>query len=118
MNKKILYLLLLLTMISSVGCSNATTSATSTTDSNYIAPSPTSIQDFNATVTASVPFNLTDKSSYFCPFVFNGTDLIFPNPDENNRISIIPDPLPNDILQSKNVTDFADYSADNIRNNR
>ena len=111
MNKKILYLLLSLTMISFVGCGNT---ATSSTDSKSSTPSTTSIQAPNATVTASVPFTLTDTSSYFCPFVFNGTDLIFPNPDENNRISTIPDPLPTDILQSKNVTDFADYSADNI----
>jgi len=111
MNKKILYLLLSLTMLSFVGCSNT---ATSSTDPKSSAPSTTSIQVANAIVTASSPFTLTDTSSYFCPFVFNGTDLIFSNPDENNRISTIPDPLPADILQSKNVTDFVDYSADNI----
>jgi hypothetical protein len=98
-------------MISFVGCSNV---ATSSTDSKSSTPSTASIQVPNATETALVPFTLTDTSSYFCPFVFNGTDLIFPNPDENNRISTIPDPLPKDILQSKNVTDFADYSSDNI----
>ena len=111
MNKKILYLLLSFTIISFIGCGNKTTSST---DSNSATYSDTTIQAPDTTVTSSVPFILTDVSSYFCPFVFNGTNLIFPNPDENNRISIIPDPLPKDILQSKNVTDFADYSADNI----
>ena len=112
MNKKILRLLLLLTMFSFIGCGNKTTSSTDST--NPSASSTTSIQVPNTTVTPSVPFTLTDASSYFCPFVFNGTDLIFPNPDENNRISTIPDPLPMDILQSKSVTDFSNYSADNI----
>jgi hypothetical protein len=98
-------------MFSFIGCGNKTPSST---DSNSDTYPETSIQAPNTTITSSVPFTLTDVSSYFCPFVFNGTNLIFPNPDENNRISTIPDPLPADILQSKNVTDFVDYSADNI----
>jgi hypothetical protein len=98
-------------MISFIGCGKTVASPT---DSKSSTPSTTSIQAPNAIVTASAPFTLADTSSYFCPFVFNGTDLIFPNPNENNRISTIPDPLPADILQSKNITDFADYSADNI----
>lgn len=111
MNKKLLYLLLSLTIVSFFGC---TKTPTSSTGSNSSTPFTTSIQAPNATIAVSVPFTLTDTSSYFCPFVFNGSNLIFPNPDENNRISIIPDPLPTDILQSKNITDFADYSTDNI----
>ena len=111
MNKKILYLLLSIAMFSFIGCTKV---ATSSTESAPTTPLTTSIQSSNTTVTESVPFTLTDTSSYFCPFVFNGTDLIFPNPDENNRISTIPDPIPADILQSKNVADFVDYSADNI----
>jgi len=112
MNKNISYLLVSLTMFSFIGCTNKTTSST---DSSSNSQTPTSIQANNTTVIDSTnPFALTDNSSYFCPFVFNGTDLIFSNPDENNRISTIPDPLPKNILTSSNVTDFADYSADNI----
>ena len=118
MNKKILYLLVSLTIISFIGCTNKTTSSTdkitSSTGSSSVTYSGTSPQTANATVTLPVPFSLAETSSYFCPFVFSGTNLIFPNPDENNRISIIPDPLPKNILESKNVTDFANYSADNI----
>lgn len=107
MNKKIIYLLITFSLISLVGCSSSTTSDPSS-------PPDKIIQAPNTTVSELTPFALTDTFSYFSPFVFNGTDLIFPNPDENNRISIIPDPLPENILESKNVTDFADYSADNI----
>ena len=111
MNKKILYLLASLTIISFIGCTNKTVSSTDSSSINY---SDTSLQTSSESVTSPIPFTLTADSSYFCPFVFSGTNLIFPNPDENNRISMIPDPLPKDILESKNVTDFADYSADNI----
>lgn len=112
MNKKLLYILLPLTIISFVGCSNKTTSST---DSNTAPASTQSIQaPSNAVTSQDALLTLSDTSSYFCPFVFNGTDLIFSNPDENNRLSTIADPLPADILESKNVTDFADYSADNI----
>lgn len=111
MNKNILYLLVSLTLISFIGCTNK---AISSTDSSSNSQSPAIIQANNETTTDATPFVLTNNSLYFCPFVFNGTDLIFPNPDENNRISTIPDPLPEDILKSSSVTDFANYSADNI----
>lgn len=111
MNKIILYILASLTMISFIGCANKTTSSTPPSSSTS---STTSIQATNAILTESIPFTLTSNSSYFCPFVFNGTDLIFPNPNENNRISTIADPLPKNILSSSDVVDFEDYSADNI----
>lgn len=63
---------------------------------------------------SSVNIQLTDDLSYYCPFIFYGTDLIFPNPEENNRISIIPDPIKPNVLESKFTTDFADYSSNNI----
>lgn len=111
MNKQLLYLLPILTMFSFIGCG---TKVTPSADVNANNSSAASIQSANTTTTESIPFTLTANSSYFCPFVFDETNLIFPNPDENNKISIIPDPLPENILQSKDVTDFADYSADNI----
>lgn len=111
MNKKILSLLLSLTITSFIGCANKETLHTEvTTDTSSTSP----LQVPNTEATDLTPFTLADNSSYFCPFIFNGTDLIFPNPDENNRISTIPDPLPENILKSQNVTDFIDYSADNI----
>lgn len=111
MNKKILYLLLSITMVVFIGC---TTKVNTPANSNSNTPSTTSTQTTNTSTTESSPFTLTDNSSYFCPFVFKDKVLFFANPAENNRISKIPEPLPADILQSKNVTDFADYYADNI----
>lgn len=113
MNKKITCIILSLTIISFIGCGNK--SASSANSSSNLTSTPAkSIQISNATEEQIASFTLTDNSSYFCPFAFDGTNLIFPNPDENNRISTIPSPLPKDILQSKNITDFADYSADNL----
>lgn len=105
-------------MISFVGCastSKSTTSSTNETSSTALDSSSQTASDTSiSTTTEQTPFALNDTSSYFCPFVFNGNNLIFSNPDENNRISIIPDPLPENILESTSVKDFADYSADNI----
>lgn len=109
MKKKVLCFLLSLTTFTFIGCSNKN-EVPNKTPSN----ANTTIQANNANPKTPVQFTLSDTSYFYCPFVFNGTDLIFPNPDENNRISTIPDPLPKDILQSKDVTDFANYSADNI----
>lgn len=114
MNKKILYLLLTLTMISFVGCASTSKSTASSTSTALDSSSQTTGDTSTNTTTEQTPIALGDTSSYFCPFVFNGNNLIFPNPNENNRISIIPDPLPENILESKSVKDFADYSADNI----
>ena len=113
MNKKILFLLLSFTIISFMGC---TTSSSPATNSNSGTSSTVSnsIQATSTSVAQSMPLTLTDNSSYFCPFVFKDKSLLFPNPDENNRVSTIPEPLPTDILKSKDVTDFIDYSADNI----
>lgn len=109
MKRKILCLILSLTTFTFIGCANNSTS------SNNVAPNETSsIQSTNYTPATFKPLSLSDTSYTYCPFVFNDTDLVFPNPDENNRISIIPEPLPKDILQSKDITDFADYSSDNI----
>lgn len=114
MNKGFFYFILPFTMFSFIGCSS---NIASPSNSQTATPSKTSIQVQNTQATdAADPnsFILTGSSSYFCPFLFNGNNLIFPNPDENNRISIIPSPLPKDILESKSVTDFANYSADNM----
>lgn len=111
MNKKILYIILSLAMLSFIGCSSKNVSSA---NSNSNTPSKAPIQVQNIEATDPVPFILNGNSSYVCPFVFNGTDLLFPNPDENNRISTISDPLPENILESKNVTDFIDYFTDNM----
>lgn len=88
---------------------------TSSTDSSTAPASTQSIQiPSNAVTSQDALLTLSDTSSYFCPFVFNGTDLIFFNPDKSNRLSTIADPLSSDIPESKDVTDLADYSTDNI----
>lgn len=114
MNKKILYLLLSLTIFSFTGCANTSTTPTNSIKSNKTLNSSAQATPVESTNNDANTLTLNDNSSFFCPFVFNGNNLIFPNPDENNRISIIPDPLPENILESKAVKDFAEYSTDNL----
>lgn len=119
MNRKLIHVILILSTLSFIGCSSTNnpstgSSSSSSSSSNTNTSSTKQLQIYNASGSSSTSFSLSDSATYFCPFIIDGTNLIFPNPDENNRISTIPSPLPKDILQSKNVTDFADYSADNI----
>lgn len=73
------------------------------------------LQSSNTDADTFTPFSLSDSYYSYNPFIFNETDLLFANPDENNRISTIPSPLPEtNLLESKNVTDFSDYYADNL----
>ena len=119
MKKKILCILLSINLISLTGCGksdNSTTNSNSTSTTNNSSPI-TATSTTYGTDDISTPasdFKISGESYYMCPFIFNGTDLIFSNPDENNRISIIPDPLPENILDSEFVKDFIDYSSDNI----
>lgn len=109
MNKKILCIMLSLTIFTLIGCNNNDKTANDITPNKTISTQSTANESI-----PFIPFSLLDTSYLYCPFVFNDTDLIFPNPDENNRISIIPEPLPETILKSTDITDFADYSSDNI----
>lgn len=78
-----------------------------TTQSNYISSDSDTILNYS-------PFNLTDKTLYSNPFVFNETDLIFPNWEDNNKISIIKDPLPTNRISTTSITDFFDYSTESL----
>lgn len=113
MNKKISYLILCMTLTILVGCNadNTNSNNSNSTEKNIL--SSTSGSN-DSEKDSSSKIELTDDLSYYSPFIFNGTDLIFSNPEENNRISIIPDPIKPNVLESKLITDFADYSADNI----
>ena len=113
MNKKISYLIICMTITILVGCNadNTNSNNSNSTEKNIL--SSTSGSN-DSEKDSSSKIELTDDLSYYSPFIFNGTDLIFSNPEENNRISIIPDPIKPNILESKLITDFADYSADSI----
>lgn len=115
MNKKISYLILCITLTTFIGCGakddnldNTPISSNNKNTLNSYADSEP-IKD-----SSSFEFELTDTQNYYSPFIFYGTDLIFSNPEENNRISIIPDPIKPEVLKSELITDFADYSANNI----
>lgn len=116
MKKKILCILLSINLLSLTGCgksaSTASNSNSQTTDNS--SPITAITESYNMETSTTSNLTLNGESYYTCPFLFNGTDLIFPNPDENNRISTIGDPLPDNILESKSVKDFIDYSSDNI----
>ncbi|GAA0079368.1 hypothetical protein UT300005_37470 [Clostridium sp. CTA-5] len=108
MKKNLLYLILSISIFSFMGCSaKKQPSSENKQSQNYSATN-----SLNKDVIS--PFILTDSTSLNCPFVFNDTTLVFPNPDENNRISMIKDPLPKDILKSENLSDFVNYSTNNL----
>ncbi|NFG62011.1 DUF5050 domain-containing protein [Clostridium sp. CMCC3677] len=103
MIKKILSLLLLCSTLFIVGC-------TKQEEKKSVDKSTSTISSSSELTSNSIsPFILTDSTSFRCPFVFNNDTLIFPNPDENNRISMINAPLPKDILKSSDLNDLVDY---------
>lgn len=108
MKKTILFLALSFVSLSFIGCGE-------TSKPNKTEAPVKNLQTSNNDVDTFTPFSLSDSYYSYNPFIFNDTDLLFTNPDENNRISTIPAPMPEtNILESKNVTDFSDYYADNI----
>lgn len=116
MKKKTICIILSITLLNIVGCGKADKEATNSKPNTSASTSPITATSttYNADNSNDSNFKINGESYYFCPFIFNGTDLIFTNPDENNRISIIPDPLPENILESQSVKDFIDYSSNNI----
>ncbi|NFF80973.1 DUF5050 domain-containing protein [Clostridium botulinum] len=108
MIKKILSLLLISTTLFVVGCTKKEEKQTVNKSNSNISSS----SDLSSNVIS--PFILTDSTSFRCPFVFSNETLIFPNPDENNRISMINAPLPKDILKSSDLNDLVDYYTSDL----
>ena len=107
MKKTILFIALSLSTLTLVGCGDDNVKNKTSVPIN-------TIQSSNNNTELFTPFSLSDSYYSYCPFIFDGENLIFPNPEENNRISTIPSPIPKNILNSKDVKDFVDHYADNL----
>ena len=111
MKRKILSLILPISLFIFIGCGNQNDKSNNTsTNKNLLSSSATK----NSEKSSHKKISFSNELSYYSPFIFNDGDLIFTNPEENNRISMLPEPLQPEILNSKLVTSFVDYSSTNI----
>lgn len=106
MKKSFLIITLLFTTITLYSCSSATTEDTSKSNSNISAP---------ATINnTTMPFVLGPTTLYTCPFAINTDTVTFPNWEDNNKISLIKEPLPSNFISTKDVVDFVNYSTSTL----
>lgn len=106
MKKSLILTLLILSSLLLFGCGQKDNKKASYS-SNTISSSNASNKDFTL-------FTLTDTTLYTTPFVSSINSTIFPNWSDNNKISIIKDPLPKDIIKTSDILDFFDYSTSSL----
>ena len=102
--KKTLFLLLISTTFILVGCNNDKSNSNSQT-SNIIKT------DNSNSYNESSSFLISPDTLYPTQFISSTNSLIFPNWDDNNKISIINDPIPQSIITSKDIVKFFNYST-------
>lgn len=107
MRKSIIFSLLLITTLVISGCSSET-STTVAAPKTYSTSNTTSLNE------VYTPLSLGAITIYPSPFIINGTSLIFPNREDNNRISVINEPFPKTLIQTKDVVDYYNYSTDTL----
>lgn len=102
--KKTLFLLLISTTFIFVGCNYDKSNSNSQT-SNIIKT------DSSNSTNESSSFLISSDTVYPTQFISSTNSLIFPNWDDNNKISIINDPIPKSIITSKDIVKFFNYST-------
>lgn len=102
--KKTLFLLLISTTFILVGCNNDKSNSNSQT-SNIIKT------DNSNSYNESSSFLISPDTLYPTQFISSTNSLIFPNWDDNNKIFIINDPIPESIITSKDIVKFFNYST-------
>ncbi|MDS0525283.1 DUF5050 domain-containing protein [Clostridium sp. SHJSY1] len=108
MKKYILLSLVFAATISTISCTNTTKDSNSNSQSQISIPNNSGANS-NDSIESLV---LNDKTASPSSFLVNGTSIVFPNWDENNKLSIVNDPLPKDVLLSKSVSNFFNYPAE------
>ena len=106
MKKKFLIIILVITSLALCGCSSNKANDT-TNDKNTISVGSNSID-------IETPFILNEATLFPCPFAIDSDKVIFPNPNDNNKISLIKDPLPKSYISTKDVVDFVNYSTSTL----
>lgn len=105
--KKLLILLFIVPTLLLTGCSNSTTTS-------ELPKNPLSYSGPDTASSIETPFVLTNTTLVPCPFVPNGNFIIFPNLEDNNKISLITKPYTKSIITTSDVKDFANYSTDSL----
>ena len=108
MNKKATLAFLLATSAFFImGCSNNSenNSTKTSNDLTYSKPS------YN---TLKRPFVLSKSTFTKCPFVIKDNSIIFPNTNDENRISYIDSTFNNNIINTSDVKDFINLSTDDL----
>ncbi|MBA2907422.1 DUF5050 domain-containing protein [Clostridium saccharobutylicum] len=59
-------------------------------------------------------FSLKDSAIYTSLFQINGSSLFFPNWDDNNNLSVLKEPYPNNVINTSNVSDFFNYPVSSL----
>ena len=75
--------------------------------SNYY----TSQNTFSSNIT---PFVLNEKTIISSPFASIDSSLIFPNPQDNNKISVIDDPYKKNIIKTSDTKDFFNHHTNSL----
>lgn len=107
MKKSFLIIFLLFIPFTLYGCSSTKTSDTPKSNNNLISATPTQTD-------RAIPFILDKTTIYPCPFAINNDTVTFPNWEDNNKISIVKDPLPTNFISTKDVVDFVNYSTNTL----
>ncbi|MCR4945076.1 MAG: DUF5050 domain-containing protein [Clostridium sp.] len=109
MKKIISIVIVAITTLSLVSCSDK-----STTSSEKEEPTSINMQASSSSVEAFAPLVLNDDNLEPSSFIMNGTSLLFTNWQNNNRISILNEPFPKGTIKENDVADFFNYSATSI----
>lgn len=86
----------------------------STASTTKLPGNPLSYSGPDTSTSIQTPFVLTTTTLAPCPFVPNGNFIVFPNLEDNNKISLIPKPFSKSIITTSDVTDFANYSTNSL----
>lgn len=127
--KKILLLLPLALSVILLSCSSQSTTQNNKDQSSGSAPRQISINSSNNVVSDGnsnsnldkesfkngyTSFSLKDTATYTSLFQVNGSTVVFPNWDDNNNISIIKEPYPQNLVNTSNIGDFYKYPANSL----
>ena len=106
MKKKFLATMLIFTSLALSGCSSNKTNDTSN--------SKNALPNISNGIDIETPFILDATTLYTCPFSIDSNNVIFPNPEDNNRISLVKEPLPKEFISTKDVADFVNYTTNTL----
>lgn len=127
--KKVLWILSLILCTSLFGCGTAQSTSAGNQNQTAAAPKQITINsgadsssggntnaklDKEAFKNGYTTLTLKDSAVYTSLFQVNGTTTVFPNWDDNNKLSIIKEPYPKGVVNTSNVSDFFDYPVNSV----